>query len=286
MKPAPFSYHAPKTVADAVALLSQLSSEDGRVIAGGQSLMPMMAFRLARPRHVIDINRIPELSKLVVEGGWLNIGATVRHSAFEQVAPGAGQLGLMLAEVAGHIAHPPIRSRGTFCGSIANSDPASEWCLVAVTADAEIVAESKSGTRTVPAGRFHTGIMTNELAPEDLLVRVRLPLLPDDTCFGFHEVSRRAGDFAMAAALVIYRVVNGRITNARIGIGGVEPHPRRFPSEEAMLEGETPGIDSFRRIAAACSSAVDPMEDEHTPASFRRELVGTVVQRALEQSLT
>ncbi len=222
MKPAPFSYHAPTSLAEAVSLLSRLAPDDGRVMAGGQTLIPMMAFRLARPRHVIDINRIVELGKVTVENGALSIGATVRHNALEQPAPGSGQLGRLLADVVRNIAHPPIRSRGTFCGSVANSDPASEWCLVTATLGAEMVLKSDRGERIVPARDFYTGIMSNALAPDELIASVRISLLPDDTRFGFHEVSRRQGDFAMAAALAVYRPSNGRVLEPRVGVGGVE----------------------------------------------------------------
>jgi carbon-monoxide dehydrogenase medium subunit len=285
MKPAPFSYYAPTTVADAVALLSRFASEDGRVIAGGQSLLPMMAFRLARPRHVIDINGIRELGTLAVEGGRLSIGATVRHAAFETPLAACGPLGRLLAEVARSIAHPPIRSRGTFCGSVANSDPASEWCLVTVGTDAEIRLQSARGTRTVPARGFYSGAMTNALAADELVVSVQIPLLADDTRFGFYEVSRRAGDFAMAAALVTYRVAAGRIVDPKIAIGGVEPFPARVATGEAALTGQVPGGALFRQAAIAGAVSVEPMDDDHMPASYRRELAEAVVERALERSL-
>lgn len=285
MKPAPFTYHAPTTVADAVGLLSQFASDDGRVMAGGQSLLPMMAFRLARPRHIIDINGISELSKLAVEDHKLAIGATTRHAAFETPIPGSGRLGQMLAQVARSIAHPPIRFRGTFCGSIANSDPASEWCLVAITTDAEIGLQSVRGSRTVPARSFFTGAMTNDLAADELVVSVHLPLLSEDSRFGFYEVSRRAGDFAMAAALVTYRVADGRVADPKIGIGGIEPKPARIAAAEAALAGHTPSPALFRQAAATCSAALDPMDDEHMPVSYRRDLAVTVVERALERSL-
>lgn len=286
MKPAPFTYHAPRTLTEAVGLLSRLASDDGRVIAGGQSLLPMMAFRLARPRHLVDINLIPELGRLAVENGLLSIGATVRHNAFEAPISGTGRLGRLLAEVARSVAHAPIRSRGTFCGSIANSDPASEWCLVTVATDAEILVQSIRGMRAIPARSFYTGVMTNGLEPDELVVRVRIPVLPDDTRFGFCEISRRAGDFAMAAAIVLYRLANGRIADPRIAVGGVEPQPRRIPAAERILDGKPPGRSLFDEAAATCSATVDPMDDEQTPGSYRRELAEAVVQRALERSHT
>jgi len=246
----------------------------------------MMAFRLARPRHLIDINLIADLSQLTIQDGALSIGATVRHNAFEEPIRGSGQLGRMLAEVARSVAHAPIRSRGTFCGSIANSDPASEWCLVAVATGAEIVAQSVRGVRVIPAENFFTGIMTNGLEPDELVVQVQIKALPDDTRFGFCEISRRAGDFAMAAAVVLYRVVNGRIAHPAIAVGAVEPQPRRILSAERVLDGNLPDRNLFNEAVATCSATVDPMDDEYIPGSYRRELVEAVVQRALERSLS
>src|SRR5690242_18438861 len=196
MKPAPFRHYAPATVDEAVALLARLAPQDGRVLAGGQSLVPTMAFRLARPTHLVDINGVDELNTLEVEGEQLCIGACVRHEAFRRpVAP--GPLGRLLAHVVRHIAHYPIRTRGTFCGSIAHADPASEWCAVAVALGARMVARSVRGARIIPAEEFFAGIMTTNLAEDELLAAVRLPLLPADTRCGFNEFSRRAGDFAM-----------------------------------------------------------------------------------------
>ena len=201
MKPAPFQYHAPRTIEEAVATLARVAPDDGRVLAGGQSLVPTMAFRLARPRHLVDINGVAALSRLVVENGKLCIGATVRHAAFERPVA-KGPLGELLREVVRHIAHKPIRARGTFCGSIAHADPASEWCLVAAALGAEMVARSARGERVIPAKDFFSGIMTTALQEDELLTEVRLPLLAADTRFGFCEFNRRAGDFAIAMALV------------------------------------------------------------------------------------
>ncbi len=200
MKPAPFQYHAPKTVEEAVALLAELAPDDGRVLAGGQSLVPTMAFRLARPGHLIDINGVAGLDRLEVQDGRLFIGATVRHAAFEKPAA-EGPLGQLLAEVAQHIAHRPIRTRGTFCGSIAHADPASEWCAVAACLDAEMMAISTRGVRLIPAPEFFKGLMTTALDEDELLAEVRLPMLRPDVRFGFSEFSRRAGDFAIAMAV-------------------------------------------------------------------------------------
>jgi len=285
MKPASFEYHAPGTADEAVSLLAEFAERGGRVIAGGQSLVPMMAFRLARPSHLIDINRIAGLDRLSVEAGTLHIGARVRHADIESATDG-GTLGRLLREVARSVAHPPIRNRGTFCGSLAHADPSAEWCLVAATLDASIVARSTRGPRIVPASDFFLGVMTTSLAADELLMECRISLLVDDARYGFYEVSRRAGDFAMAAALVTYRLSGGRITDPRLGLGGVETFPRRLSNVEAMLAGATPGDESFCAAAEAAAASIDPMEDAHTTSDFRRQLVHAVTSRALERSLS
>jgi carbon-monoxide dehydrogenase medium subunit len=283
MKPAPFRHYAPTTVEEAVALLARLAPEDGRVLAGGQSLVPTMAFRLARPAHLVDINGIAALGRLEVVDGKLAIGACVRHAAFHR-PPVEGPLGALLANVVRHIAHYPIRTRGTFCGSIANADPASEWCTVAAALGAEMVAVSVRGTRMIAAEEFFAGIMTTTLADYELLAEVRLPLLAADTRTGFYEFSRRAGDFAIAMALATYRVEGGKIVEPRVAVGGAEPHARRIGEAEQALVGKAPGPDAFAAAAERAAAAVDPMEDVNNSAQYRRDLVRTVVRRALEQA--
>jgi carbon-monoxide dehydrogenase medium subunit len=282
MKPAPFQYHAPKTIEEAVATLSEVA-EDGRVLAGGQSLVPIMAFRLARPAHLVDINGVEALRRLAVDGDKLSIGACVRHAAFHKPVVG-GPLGRLLAKVVRHIAHYPIRTRGTFCGSIAHADPASEWCLVAAALGAEMVMRSVSGTRTIPVQDFFLGIMTTALKEDELLTEVRLPILPADTHCGFYEFNRRAGDFAIAMALVTYRMQNGAISEARVAVGGAEPQPRRIAAAEQALVGSAPDNAAFVAAAEAAAAAVDPLEDATTSAEYRRDLVRTVTRRALEQA--
>src|SRR6185437_135494 len=226
MKPAPFIRHVPRTLEEALKILSEVAPQDGRVLAGGQSLVPIMAFRLAKPAHLVDINEIESFKRIENDGKTLSIGAGVRHAAFhKKVVP--GPLGELLAYVVRHIAHYPIRMRGTFCGSLAHADPASEWCLVAATLDATLVARNTRGERVIATKHFFTGIMSTALAEDELLVEARLPLLANDARFGFNEFSRRAGDFAMAASLVTYSLQSGKIANARVGLGGAEPSPRR-----------------------------------------------------------
>jgi carbon-monoxide dehydrogenase medium subunit len=283
MKPAPFQYHAPKTVAEAVAVLAQVAPADGRVLAGGQSLVPTMAFRLARPAHLVDINGIAELDRIASQDGKLAIGACVRHAAFYRPVAD-GPLGRLMSNVVRHIAHHPIRTRGTFCGSLVHADPASEWCLVAATLGAEMVAQSRNGRRVIAAADFFAGIMTTALKEDELLLEARLPLLPSDTRFGFYEFSRRAGDFAVAMALVTYRVQDGRMVEPRVGVGGAEPNPRRIAQAERALEGQEPGSEVFAAAAEAATQAVAAMEDSNYSADYRRDLVRTVTRRALDQA--
>jgi carbon-monoxide dehydrogenase medium subunit len=283
MKPAAFRYHAPTTVEQAVATLAEVAVEDGRVLAGGQSLVPIMAFRLARPAHLVDINGIESLASLAVAERKLAISACVRHAAF--YSPVAeGPLGRLLATVVRHIAHHPIRTRGTFCGSIAHADPASEWCMIAATIDAEMILRSIRGTRTVAAKDFFAGIMTTAREDDELLTEVRLPLLPPATRFGFCEFSRRAGDFALGMALAAYRVEDGAIVEPRIGAGGAEARPRRIAEAEAALSGRAPVAEVFAAAADAAAAAIEPLEDFNTSAGYRRDLLRVMTRRALERA--
>jgi carbon-monoxide dehydrogenase medium subunit len=281
LKSAPFTYHAPTSVDEAVALLAELRSQDGRILAGGQSLVPTMAFRLARPGHLIDINFIAELASVEVTRGVVRIGACVRHVAFESdQVPGA--TGALLRTVVRDIGHYPIRTRGTFCGSVANADPASEWCCVMAALDGIVILRSGRGTRRLAATDFFQSVMTTARAEDELIVAVELPMLPDDTRTGFIEFSPRKGDFALAMALVVYRLDKGRITDPRVAVGGVEPTARRLTEAETVLRGQAPGTSVFAAAADVAASAVDPMADINNTAAYRRGLVRTLTQRALE----
>lgn len=284
MKSPSFTYHAPVSVSEALNLLTKLADEDPRIIAGGQSLVPMMAFRMAQPGHLIDINGISSLSTVEVRDGELCVGALVRHAKFgKPVIP--GPLGSLLAYVMHHIAHAPIRTRGTFCGSLAHADPASEWCLTAVTLEAKVEVQSERGTRIVSADNLLAGLMSTTLEPDEIIVRARIALLPPNARFGFYEFSRRPGDYAIAMSLAAYEIENGRIVNARIGIGGAEDRPRRSEAAEAELNGKEPGKEAFMAAANAAAAGVEPMEDIQASADYRRDLVRVVVRRALEHSL-
>ena len=284
MKAAPFAYHVARSVEEAVALLGELAPQGGRILAGGQSLVPIMAFRLAAPEHLIDITRAEGLQRCTVDGATLRIGAGTRHAAFQRPIDG-NPLGRLLAELCRHIAHAPIRARGTFGGSLAHADPASEWCLALATLGGEVVARSRAGARPIAAEAFFAGIMTTALREDEVLTETILPLLPADTRHGFHEVSRRAHDFALAMTLVSWRLVDGVIAVPRVGVGGVEPVPRRIPDAESALAGQPPTEPVFARAADAAAACVQPMEDAQADAAFRRDLVRATTRRALTRSL-
>jgi len=283
MKPVSFAYHRPRCVHEAVAMLSRFAPEDGRVLAGGQSLVPIMAFRLSRPAHLVDINPVTELDRLDDSPEALRIGALVRHARFHRPVT-KGPLGRLLSIVVRHIAHYPIRVRGTFCGSVAHADPASEWCCVTAALGGRMHTLSVRGAREIPATDYFKGVMTTALIPDELLTAVQLPMLPAGTRVGFVEFSRRAGDFALAMAVVTYGISDGRIAGARIGIGGAEAVPRRIEAAEAAVNGRAPGLAAFRAAAEAAADAIDPLEDVQTDATYRRDLVRALVRRALEQA--
>lgn len=283
MKPSKFTYYEPTSVEQAVMMLADVAEHDGRILAGGQTLVPAMALRFAQPAYLIDINGIASLQVLRQRDGGLEIGACVRHAAFH--APVVdGPLGLLLSTVVQHIAHLPIRNRGTFCGSAANADPSSEWCLVSVTLGARFAVRSHTASREIPAADFFLGYMTTALAADEMLVSAWLPDLPAHTHFGFEEVSRRAGDFAQAVALAVVDVQGDTLSNVRLGLGGVESTTRRIHKAEAVLEGRVPTaalIDEAARIAAA---DVEPLDTTEDGLQYRRHLTRTVVRRSLTQA--
>lgn len=276
MKPAAFRYHVPRTADQVLEMLAAVAPDEGRILAGGQSLIPTMALRLARPSHLVDINGVEGFDRLEVRDGVLCIGPCVRHVRLDSTAA-PGPLGPLLGHVQGHVAHRPIRTRGTFCGSVANADSASEWCMVSATLGAEMVARSLRGTRVIPVEDFFLSFMTTALEPDELLAEVRLPLLSDDRRFGFHEFARRAGDYAQAMSLAVFSLHGGVISDPRVGLGGVEGHPRRFPAVEAALAGQAPSAALFRDAAARLRPSLRPLED--TP--YRRGLAETAIERAL-----
>lgn len=284
MKPAPFRMLNPSNLDDALQMLSEKADDEGLIIAGGQSLIPMMALRVAYPAFLIDINNIDELGICEVVGDEFVIGATVRHAHFHNKKSAPGVLGEIMCSMAQQISHFPIRQMGTFCGSIAHSDPSSEWCLLVATLNGKITLRTASSVRVLDPEDYFEAAMLTAKEPDELIVDVKLPVLSKQTRWGFYEFCRRAGDFAMGMALVVYNEDNGRITNVRIGLGGIEDFPRRITEAEEKLNGSIAGADSFLLAAEVASKSVEPMEDSSTTLRYRRDLTKTVVERALRSA--
>ncbi|WMS40877.1 FAD binding domain-containing protein [Acuticoccus sp. MNP-M23] len=284
MRPAAFDYHAPATIDEAVALLG-VHGANARVIAGGQSLVPAMTARLARPTHLIDINRLPRAERPAIAGGRLRIPPLMRHVDFE-VPVADSPLGAVLAELSAAIGQLAVRMRGTFCGAIANGDPASEWCLAAVVLNADVIVRSKArGVRTIAASAFFETILTTVMADDELVVEVQLPLLADTTRFGFSKIARRHGHYGAALGLCIYDRDETRMRDVRIGVGAVEAVPRRLSVVEALLERQEPSLRLFRQAADAAADTVSPIDSAPDDISHKRDLTRTTVRRALEASL-
>lgn len=283
MKSQRFKRHVPRSLLEAITILGDLQAEDCRVLAGGQSLVPMMAFRMAQPANLVDINEIAGLGQTKVDKGFLTVDPLVRHAQFgKSVAP--GPTGSLLTRVMRDIAHFPIRTRGTFCGSLAHADPSSEWCLVAATLGASVLARSLRGTREIAADDLFEGLMATSLEPDEMIVSARIPLLSPEVRWGFYEFARRPGDYAIAMSLVSYELSHGSIVNARIGLGGAESKPRRITEAEGLLEGKPPTSELFRNAAEIAASHIEPMEDLQADERYRRDLVKVVIHRALESA--
>jgi len=283
VKPAPFHYIRPTTVAEAIAALSEAGG-DGKVLAGGQSLVAAMNFRLARPAVLIDINGIAALDHLSATADTLRIGALTRHARFHAPVVDA-PLGRLLAFVVRHIAHYPIRQRGTFAGSLSHADPASEWCLTAQTLGAEMVIAGPAGERVVAAAEFFKGTFRTAIGEDEILTEIRLPMLGEGWRGGFYEFARRAGDFALAMALVAVRIEGGTIADVRLGIGSVADRPLRLVALERAMVGRRPDAALFAEIAEAAVGEAEPSDDIHASAELRLDLVRTSVKRALERAV-
>ena len=288
MKPAPFTLHRPRSVDEAVALLARHHAEgvDSKPIAGGQSLVPMMNLRLARPDHLVDLSAIGELARLEVSGGRLRIGATVTQRRCLADPAVAATAPLLVAGL-GLIGHGHIRNRGTVGGSVAHADPAAELPTALVALDAQLELAGPDGRRTVAAADFFEGWLTTVARPGELMATIVVPPMagpPGGTVdWGFEELARRRGDFAMVlAATVVQRGVDGTVHDSRVVVGGVGPVPQRIPQAEAALAGTAAGT-GVEAAAAAARAAVDPTGDVHADAEYRRELVEVLVARCLRR---
>lgn len=280
MKIARFEYHRPESVGEALLLLADLG-DDAKVLAGGQSLVPLMALRLSRPGHVIDIGRLTELGTLSVDGGAVRVGALVRHSELETSEPVSEQAPLVAAAMP-HIGHRAIRNRGTACGSLAHGDPAAELPAVAVALGSHIHLRSSSGERTVPATDFFTGYLTNVAEPDELLVEWTLPAWSVTAGWSVQEVSRRHGDFALlGCAAVVDGGPDGTVSSAALSFFGAASTPLRVPAAEAILIGHAPDEKLFAEAADVVRATLDPPGDLHATAAHRRHLGAVLTQRCL-----
>jgi carbon-monoxide dehydrogenase medium subunit len=280
MKLPPFEYARPKTIAEAVALLASRDG-DTKALAGGQSLVPMLAFRVAQPALLVDLASLPDLDQIGVAADGVRLGSMVRWRDIERDARLDTAQPLLKAAIA-HVAHYQIRNRGTVGGSMAHADPAAEMPGIAVTCDAQIAVVGTSGARVIAAADFFLGPLTTALASDEIITEIRLPAWPARRRFGFQEFARRRGDFAMAAAALFYdQDQDGRASNAHVGVIGVGDRPQRLAEVEAVLNGRM--IDDAVMVQAgeAAAAAVDPPDDIHASGAYRRSLLGTMVERAL-----
>ncbi len=281
MKPPKFRYFAPKSVGEALTLLEEHAAE-ARVLAGGQSLVPLMNMRLVHPDVLIDINGISELSFIEATNGGLAIGALTRDAALAadtHVAEGLS----VLNEAAHFVGHPAIRNRSTVGGSIAHADPAAELPAVMVALNAEMIARSRSGSRTIAAQDFFKGYLTTDLKDGEMLTEVRIPGLPAMSGSAFVEFARREGDYALAGvAAVITLDENGTIADARLSLCSVGPAPVRPHVAEALLRGQRPGDEAWTAAANSVVSDIkEPLSDIHGSADYRRHLAGVLTKQAL-----
>jgi aerobic carbon-monoxide dehydrogenase medium subunit len=280
MKLPPVDYEAPGTVADAVALLAKYQ-DDASVLAGGQSLIPLLALRLARPAVLIDINALTELAGLSAADGIVTIGAMTREYVAEESAVLAEAVPLLAAALP-LIGHEAIRSRGTIGGSLAHADPAAELPAVARALDAEFTVRSDAGERVVPAADWFEGYLTTARRPDELLAEVRFPAAGRGTGVSFQEVARRHGDFAIVGVAVSVTLDDGVISAARLAFAGVADVPVRAVQAEDLLAGERPSAELFAEAADAATADLDPPGDLHGSPEYRTKVAATLVRRGLQ----
>jgi aerobic carbon-monoxide dehydrogenase medium subunit len=282
MKLPPFEYACPTSISEAVALLSSHDGE-AKPLAGGQSLVPMLAFRVASPSLLVDLRKLAELRQIKIAQDGVTLGAMVRWRDILEDARLKTAHPLLVAAVE-HVAHYQIRNRGTVGGSIAHADPAAEMPGIVVTCEAQIAVMGKAGARTIAADDFFRGPLMTALNPDEILTEIRLPEWPAKRRFGFQEFARRRGDFAMAAAAVFYDDDNGKARNAHVGVIGVADRPLRLPSVEAVINGQKIDDAVIAKAEAAASAAVNPADDIHASGAYRKALVGVMVERALKDA--
>lgn len=281
MKPAPFSYHAPTSVDEALVLLGELGDQ-GCILAGGQALLPLMNLRLARPKHLVDINPVAEIDYIRSEDGVLVIGACTRVAALERSREVA-EYAPLAAEAAGNIAHPSVRNRGTVGGNIAYADPATELPAVLLAMDGEVVLASTRGRRTLSAMEFFRGPYATARSADELLMEVRLRSWSAGTGHAFLEFTRKHGSYALVgSAVLVHLDDNGRIDRAAISLCGVDETPVRASAAMELLVGNAPSATLFEEAASAAVSGLDPLPDVKASSAYRLKLARVYVRRALE----
>ena len=278
MKAPPFAYARAESVADALALLAE-AGDEAKLLAGGQSLLPLLVHRVVRPTHLVDIDGLDELGGSTRDARGLVLGALTRHAELERAQLEGRERLLSLA--AAQVGHVPIRFRGTLGGSVAHADPAAELPVALLALDAEIVARSSSGERTIPARNFFLGPFTTALAPDEAVVAVVVPESARRGTAAFAEFAPRAGDFALASVGVAALVEDGRTSGVRIVLGAIEATPVRATVAEDLLEGEALAVAAIAEAAHVAARDCDPIEDPSTSATYRRALVRHLVRDAL-----
>jgi carbon-monoxide dehydrogenase medium subunit len=279
MKLPPFDYEAPQTVSEAVGLLAE-HGDEASVLAGGQSLIPLLALRLARPEVLIDINGIAELSGVSATDGWMAIGAMTREYVAEE-SYGVAEAIPLLAAALPFIGHEAIRSRGTIGGSLAHADPAAELPAVARALDAEFVVRGPSGIRVIPAEEWFEGYLTTSRRPDELLVEVRFPTASPGTGVSFQEVARRHGDFAIVGLAASLTLSDATISEARLALAGFSDVPFRAAAAEDLLAGERPSAALFDEAARLATDGADPPADLHGSSDYRKTVAAVLVRRGL-----
>ena len=279
MKLPPVDYEAPKTVSEAVGLLAEYQ-DDASVLAGGQSLIPLLALRLARPAVLIDINGLAELSGVSAANGWVAIGAMTREYVAEESGTVASAVPLLAAALP-LIGHEAIRSRGTIGGSLAHADPAAELPAVARALDAEFVVRSQAGERVIAAADWFEGYLTTSRRADELLVEVRFPAAAPGTGTSFQEVARRHGDFAVAGLAASLTLSGGAISDARLAFAGLSDMPVRAAGAEDLLDGERPSAELFEEAARRATEDLDPPADLHGSSDYRKKVAAALVRRGL-----
>lgn len=283
MKPPLFEYASPSTLAEAVSLLA---SRDGqaKIISGGQSLMPMLAFRLAGPELVVDLKHLPGLGEIKIADDGVRLGARVRWCDVEADQRLADAHPL-LAEAIKHVAHYQVRNRGTVGGSLAHADPAAELPGIVLTCEAQLTIVGSQGARIEQAADFFQGPLQTSIAPDEILTEIHFPAWPAGRRWAFGEFARRKGDFAMAGVALFYDLDGeGRAVDAHMGAIGISDTPIRLAEAEAALNGQPVSEETIAAVVAAATASIDPPSDIHAPGAYRRALLGTLLERGLRKS--